>query len=210
MHYLVMVKQVPDDLTIYLDRDSGRLRRTTAGVQMDPASRNAVEHVLQIRRDGDTIAAMTKGPERAVETLRQAMAMGCDGAYLLCDPEFEGSDLLATARTLVAAIRHVRTPPVDVIVLGDRSADGRTGILGPMLAEAMGWPLLHAGDEIHGHGVMVVPQGINTPRTPKAIQVMKAGKLPITTWKRADLGLETAQVGFEGSATRVIRSEKIS
>jgi electron transfer flavoprotein beta subunit len=209
MHYLLLVKQVPDDLKIYLDRESGLLRRSTAGVQMDPASRNAIEYVLQTRAEGDTVAVMTKGPERAAEVLRQAVAMGCDTAYHLSDPEFEGSDLLATARTLVAAIRHVRNPAPDVIVLGDRSADGRTGTIGPMLSEALGWPLDYAGAAVVAQRVIVVPEGFNTPRTPKAIQVMKASKQPVTTWKRDDLGLEPDQIGLRGSATRVIRSEKV-
>lgn len=210
MHYLVLVKQIPDDLTIYLDRDSGLLRRSTAGVQTDPSSRNAVEYALQLRREGDIISVMTKGPARALESLRQALAMGCDAAYHLFDPAFEGSDLLATARTLVAAIRHHHTPPVDVVMIGDRSADGRTGVLGPMLAEALGWPLVFGGaGEVPPHGVIVVPQGFNTPRTPKAMQVMKASKMPVASWSRTDLGLDPTQVGLTGSATRVIRSVKI-
>lgn len=209
MHYLVLVKQIPDDLTIYLDRDSGLLRRSTAGVQTDPSSRNAVEYALQLRRDGDTVSVMTKGPARALEALRQALAAGCDAAYHLSDTAFEGSDLLATARTLVAAVRHLRTPPVNAVILGDRSADGRTGVLGPMLAEALGWPLHTAAEEGTDHAVIIVPQGSNTPRTPKAIQVMKASKQPVTTWGRGDLGLDPTQVGLSGSATRVIRSTKV-
>ncbi len=209
MHYLILVKQVPDDLTIYLDRESGLLRRSTAGVQMDPASKNAVEHALQARVDGDILSVMTKGPERAAEVLRQAMAMGCDSAYHLCDPAFEGSDLLSTARTLIAAVRHLHTPAIDVIVLGDRSADGRTGIIGPMLSEALTWSLVQAGAALVPHTVVVVPQGYNTPRTPKALQVMKASKQPITVWRHNDLGLEPNQIGLSGSATRVLRSEKL-
>jgi electron transfer flavoprotein beta subunit len=209
MHYLVLVKQVPDDLKIYLDRESGLLRRSTAGTQTDPASRNAIEYALQARKEGETISALTKGPTRAVEVLRQALAMGCDAAYHLCDPAFEGSDLLATARTIIAAVRHFTAPPVGAVVLGDRSADGRTGLLGSMLAEALGWPLHVAGEHMPRGGVIVVPEGINTPRTPKALQVMKASKIPITTWMHTDIGLEAAQIGLAGSATRVIRSEKV-
>lgn len=209
MHYLVLVKQVPDDLTIYLDRESGLLRRSSTGVQTDPASRNAIEYVLSTRQSGDSVTVITKGPARAADALRQALAMGCDAAYHLCDPAFEGSDLLATARTIIFAIRHLHAPH-GAIVLGDRSADGRTGLLGHILAEALGWPLA-APDTFDGRdAVIVVPFGFNTPRTPKAIQVMKASKIPITTWTCASIGLEATHAGLRGSATRVIRSEKIS
>ncbi|MCU0493488.1 MAG: hypothetical protein MUD01_18025 [Chloroflexaceae bacterium] len=207
MHYLVLVKQVPDDLTIYLDRDSGLLRRSTTGVQTDPASRNAVEHALQLRQGDDTISVMTKGPARAAESLRQALAMGCDAAYHLCDPAFEGSDLLSTARTLVAAIRHVPTP-VDAVLIGDRSADGRTGLLGPMLAEALRMPLAYPEQGGARQGIIIITRDANTPRTPTAINVMKAGKKPLTTWATDDLGLDETQTGLRGSATRVVRSAK--
>lgn len=207
MHYLVLIKQVPDDLTIYLDRDSGLLRRSTAGVQTDPASRHALEYALQARTANDRVTVMIKGPDRATEALRQALAMGCDAAYHLCDTAFEGSDLIATARTLVAAIRRV-DPPVEAIVLGDRSADGRTGILGPMISEALAWQLAFTEVAPAPHMVIVVPRDTNTPRTPKAIQVMKASKMPITIWSHADIGLEESQTGLKGSSTRVIRSVK--
>ncbi len=209
MHYLVMIKQVPDDLTIYLDRESGLLRRSTAGVQTDPASRHALEHALQMRSSDDRITVLIKGPERATEALRQAMAMGCDAAVHLNDKVFEGSDLLSTARTLVAAIRRVKEPDIDVIVLGDRSADGRTGTLGPMIAEALGWQLIHHTEEAPPpRSVVIVPRDANAPRIPKPLQVMKASRQPITVWTHEDLGLEPSQTGLDGSATRVIRSEK--
>ncbi len=65
--------------------------------------------------------------------------MGSDASGLLItDPAFAGSDTLATARALAAAIRLVG--PFDLVLCGRNSVDADTGQVGPELAELLDLP----------------------------------------------------------------------
>ena len=44
-------------------------------------------------------------PPKAESALREALAMGCDAAYLICDSLFAGSDNWANSYVLSSAIR---------------------------------------------------------------------------------------------------------
>ena len=61
-------------------------------------------------------------------------------AILISDPAFAGSDTLATARALAAALR--REGPFDLILTGRNSVDADTGQVGPCLAELLELPFL--------------------------------------------------------------------
>jgi electron transfer flavoprotein alpha subunit len=61
---------------------------------------------------------------------------------LISDPAFAGSDTLATARALAAAIHQIG--PFDLILVGKNSVDADTGQVGPELAELLGYPFASA------------------------------------------------------------------
>jgi electron transfer flavoprotein alpha subunit len=65
---------------------------------------------------------------------------------LVSDPAFAGSDTLATARALEAALRHVG--PFDLILTGRNSVDADTGQVGPELAELLGLPFATGAREL--------------------------------------------------------------
>ncbi|MFZ1946377.1 MAG: electron transfer flavoprotein subunit beta/FixA family protein, partial [bacterium] len=105
-------------------------------------------------------------PPEAEEQLREALAMGCDRAYLASDRAFAGADTLATAHCLAAAIRKIgsevggigtgkggrlgkggnggkaagASPGVDLVFCGAYSADGSTAQVGPQIAELLEIP----------------------------------------------------------------------
>jgi electron transfer flavoprotein alpha/beta subunit len=70
--------------------------------------------------------------------LREAIAWGATDGVLVTDVAFAGSDTLATARALAAAVRHCG--PFDLVLVGRNSVDADTGQVGPELAALLDLP----------------------------------------------------------------------
>jgi electron transfer flavoprotein alpha subunit len=133
-----LVKQVPVAETLELG-DDGRLVRAGVSLEMNPYCRRAVAKGVELARaTGGTCTALTLGPPSADDTLREAVAWGADDAVHLCDPAFAGSDTLATARALSAAL--VRLGPFDLVLAGLNTIDGETGQIGPEIAQLLDLP----------------------------------------------------------------------
>ena len=103
---------------------------------------------------GGSCTAITLGPTSADTVLREAILCGCAGGIHVSDPAFAGSDTLATARALAAALE--RCGPWDLVLCGRNSVDADTGQVPAQLAEMLGLPLLTGarqlevdGDTIH-------------------------------------------------------------
>src|SRR5205823_1142128 len=86
------------------------------------------------------------GPPAAEDSLREAIAWGADHGVLVTDPAFAGSDTLATARALAAALE--REGPFDVVLVGRNSVDADTGQVGPELAELLDLPFVTGAREL--------------------------------------------------------------
>src|SRR6185437_11162410 len=95
----------------------GRLRRDGIELEMNPYCRRAVSQAVAI--PGAYITVFTLGPPSADDTLREAIAWGdmhravVDGV-LISDPAFAGSDTLATAKAIAAALR--KEGPFDLVL----------------------------------------------------------------------------------------------
>ena len=74
------------------------------------------------------------GPPQADVALREALAMGCDDAYLVSAREFGGSDTYATSGIIAAALKHIG---YDLIITGRQAIDGDTAQVGPQIAEKL-------------------------------------------------------------------------
>ena len=106
---------------------------------MNAYCRRAVAHGVTLAREtGGTCTVLTLGPPSAEDVLREAVAWGADDGLHVCDEAFAGSDTLATARALAAALE--RSGPYDLVLVGRNSLDGETGQVGPELAELLGLP----------------------------------------------------------------------
>jgi len=147
MQIAVVVKQVPAFAEMALDAD-GRLIRTGLPLELNPYCRRAVSQAVELAagvgRDA-TVTALTLGPPAADDVLREAIAWGVDrgveiGGILVSDPAFAGSDTLATARALAAALRI--TGPFDLVLTGRNTVDSETGQVPPELAELLDVPFL--------------------------------------------------------------------
>ncbi|OYV72082.1 MAG: hypothetical protein B7Z74_06100, partial [Deltaproteobacteria bacterium 21-66-5] len=138
----VLVKQVPVAEALSLGRD-GRLQRDGLELEMNAFCRRAVgQGVALIREGGGSCTVLTLGPPMAVDVLREAIAWGADLGVHITGHEFGGSDTLATARALAAAIR--RTGPYDLVLLGRNAVDSDTGQVGPAVAQFLDLPFLGA------------------------------------------------------------------
>ena len=134
----VLVKQVPLAEEFQLGGD-GRLLREHVPLEINPYCRRAITKGIELATSsGGQCVAFTLGPPAAEEVLREAIAAGASEGIHVCDPAFAGSDTLATARALAAAIGSAG--PFDLVLAGLNSVDADTGQVGPELAELLGLP----------------------------------------------------------------------
>ncbi len=136
----VLVKQVPRVEEMELG-PGGVLRRAGLDLEMNAYCRRAVSKGVDLAREtGGSCTVFTLGPPPAEDALREAVAWGADQGVHICDPAFAGSDTLATARALAAALD--RAGPFDLILAGRNSVDADTGQVGPCVAELLDLPFL--------------------------------------------------------------------
>ncbi len=142
-----LVKQIPKFEAMALGPD-GRLVREGLELEMNAYCRRAVAQAVELGAShGATVTIVTLGPETADDCLREAIAWGLDRdvettGLLVSDPAFAGSDTLATARALAAALRAAG--PFDLVLTGRNSVDADTGQVGPELAELLDLPFATA------------------------------------------------------------------
>jgi len=142
----VLVKQVPKFDELSLDA-AGRLQRTGVPLEMNPYCRRAVTKGVELAREHEgECVVFSLGPEPAVDVLREAIACGATRGILISDPAFAGSDTLATARALAAALKRVGS--FDLVLTGVGSVDAETGQVGPGVAELLGFPFAPAAKRI--------------------------------------------------------------
>jgi electron transfer flavoprotein beta subunit len=163
------------------------------------------------------------GPERALNSLRKALAMGADRAILVADEGAAGSDLVATSLTLAKALE--REQP-DLVLFGQQSSDSDGAVLWAAVAERLKRPVISQVAELTLEGgsltgkrqtefgydiiraplpaVVAVADSINEPRYPSLKGIMGAKSKPQETISLADLGVEAGSAGEPGSHTEVL------
>jgi len=227
-HIVVCIKPVPDPARwdkLELDPDTMLLNRNEVPAVINALDLNALEQALAIKEtSGARISVLTMAPAAAEDELREALAMGCDGAYLASDRAFAGADTLATARCLAAAIAKIGG--ADLVFCGGYSVDGSTAQVGPQIAELLGIPdLTHVVSlELAGHGLRAackVEEGTlvaecdlpalvtfdreaNRPRLPTMPGIRRARAIAVISWNAIDLGLDPDSVGLKGSPTQML------
>ena len=158
---------------------------------------------------------MSIGPKQAQETLRSALAMGCDRAiHVATDVRLDQELNPLAVASLLAKVVEEQKP--DVVIVGKQAIDGDNATTGPMLAELLGWSQATFAaqfDVDEGHGsatveretdagtevvrvalptVVTADLRLNTPRYPKLPNIMKAKKKPLDQLAAADLGVDLA------------------
>ncbi len=219
MRIAVCIVMIPKFEDVFVHRTTGELRAIPA--IMNPADENALELALSMKDSkGGEVVAVSCGGESSDGVLRRAIAMGCDHAYHLLDERFTGSDPLATARILGEALKKIKP---DLVICGSEALNG--GQTGPRVAEVLGVPhfieavnvtpedppkLKRMRDDreeelnLSVPSLVTVRRGVNSPRIPKAVQIMRAHKEGVLMrWNLEDLGIDADLVGPKGSSTKV-------
>ncbi|MCC7487095.1 MAG: hypothetical protein IT529_19155 [Burkholderiales bacterium] len=128
MKVAALIKQIPAVESLKLDRE-GRLVRAGVVLEMNAYCRRAVSLAIMLSaRTAGRCTVLTLAPESGEEVIRDALAAGADDGILISDPAFSGSDTLATARALAAALRKIDA--VDLVTCGLNSVDADIGIVG--------------------------------------------------------------------------------
>src|SRR6266487_4298654 len=222
MKIAVCVKHVPEG-TRRIDPGTKRLDRSGEG-SLNHFDANAVEEALRLKGDSDTeVVAISLGPQKALDSLRKALAMGADRAVLVSDDAAAGSDLVATSRLLAAALEREET---DLVLFGQQASDADGAVLWAAIAERLRRPVVSQAAELSVEAgslrvkrqtefgydviesplpaVVAVSDAINEPRYPSLKGIMGAKKKPFETLTLADVGVDAGDAGEAGSKTEVL------
>src|SRR5919201_2297978 len=197
MKIAVCAKYVPEAAAnARIDPQSKRLDRSGEGT-LNQFDVHAVEEALKLKQaEGEAeVVVVSVGPERALEAMRKALAMGADRVVLVSDEGAAGSDLLPTSLVLARALE--REEP-DLVLLGQQASDSDGAVLWAALAERLRRPLVSQVAELtvadgkltgkrqteYGYDVIEAPlpavvavsDAINEPRYPSLKGIMGAKK----------------------------------
>jgi electron transfer flavoprotein beta subunit len=138
MKIIVSVKQVPArDSALRVDSSGSRMDESDLSYEMNEPDAYALEEALQLKEKlGGEVVAVCAGPDRAIPTIREALAKGADRAIHV-QVNSEGMlDALATGRLLAKA---VQPEAPDLVLTGLQSDDMGYGQTGVVLAEVLGF-----------------------------------------------------------------------
>ncbi|HEX6800968.1 MAG TPA: electron transfer flavoprotein subunit beta/FixA family protein [Candidatus Binatia bacterium] len=225
MNVVVCGKVIPaSTVIIELDANSKRMVRKGVPHELDPMAASAVEEGLRLtEKHGGSVVLVTMGASDVTIGIRNALAMGVASAVHILDDAVAGSDTLATAKLLAAAIKK---QPFDIVLCATESGDSYSGIVHGQIAQLLGIPPLTFAKEITVDGdkvaikrqsetgydvvestlpaLVACSSGINEPRYPQLKGIMAAKKKEIKVYKAADLGLSPDQVGESGAREKVL------
>ena len=176
MHLLVFIKQVPDASQVRVNYDTGTLIREGVPAIINPFDKHAIEEAVRIKEKfSGTVSVLTMGPPMAESSLKEALSMGVDDAYLLSDRVFAGSDTLATSYTLWAGAKKIieEKGDVDIFLSGKQAIDGDTAQTGPGIATRFDIPLITYAIEIKDIDLK--------KRTMKVVRLIESGTETIET-----------------------------
>ncbi len=227
LEIIVCIKPIPDPSRwnrLRLDPETMMLRRDEIPSLINPLDRTAIAQAVLLREEsGGNIHVLTMAPPSGEEQLREALAMGCDRAYLATDAAFAGADTLATARCLQAMIAKIGS--FDLVLCGAQSLDGSTSHVGPQVAELLQIPdLTHAVKVGRADGkiraecqrglkiavcecdlplLITLNQEAVPPRLTDIRGLASAVEKQIEVLSAADLGLAPDQIGLAGSPSKM-------
>src|SRR4026209_1310341 len=122
MKIAVAVKQVPaKDAPLRLSQSGEWIRETEIGFEINEPDSFALDAAMRLKeKHGGEVVAVSMGPERAKQTIKEALAKGADRGIHIADDSSLLLDPLAAARFLSAAIEKEK---FDLILTGLQSDD---------------------------------------------------------------------------------------
>lgn len=230
MNIVVLLKQTPDtESVIRIAADGKSIVTDDLKWIINPYDEFAVEAALRLKeKHSGSVTIVSWGPQRVVESIRTALAMGADSGVLVDDDALEGSDSLGVAKALAAAVQELNA---DIVLCGSRAVDYDEAQRGPMVAELLGWPHLALGVAVDSDGSKVqidrpieggkvtaeaeLPAVVTlggshavwNPRYASLPGIMKAKKKPLANKKLADIGIEGSECGGGAAKIRITALE---
>ena len=234
MKIIVPIKQVPETSNVKMDEETGTMIRDGIESIINPLDLYAIEAAIRLKEQFlSEITVISMGPGKAIEAIKEAIAMGCDNGVLLSDRKFAGSDTWATSYVLSQCIKKIGK--YDLILCGERATDGDTAQVGPGIASFLDLPLSTFTSEIicleknsirikrlveGGYEfldmqlptVLTVVKEINDPRLPTLKGKLRAKEIKIPMWGPKNIDAQDECLGLKGSPTRVVKifPQKIS
>ena len=231
MVIITLIKQVPLPDEMRMGED-GLMDRTKAKSIINVDCQYGLEAGLQLKKhypDARMIVC-SMGPASFQASLKRAISMGYDEAFLLSDRKLGGSDTYATGLALSTLLKHLgftkeSTEPF-VIFAGRQTSDGDTAHVPSQVAENLGIPQATFVENVtpDNNGKIVAKRIIEggyqmlelpmpcvvsfTPtgtalRKPSLVGAIKARNAQVTVLGIDDIGLGTEKIGINGSPTIV-------
>jgi len=215
MKILVCIKQVPDMESKFKVNAAGTwYEETDLAWRMNEYDEYAVEQAVQLKQlagEAD-LTVLCIGSDRVKETMKKALAMGCDRGFHIADNDSYLKDPFAIA-SLIA--NYAKEQSFDLIFTGMQSQDRGSAQVGVLVAEMLGIPSLttlvefsyadgtiNAKRELEGGikakvscatpALVTCQLGLNTPRYPTLPNIMKAKKKEMISTPVADLNPEAS------------------
>jgi electron transfer flavoprotein beta subunit len=199
MNIFVFIKRVPDtESNIRIGDDKTHIVTEDLHHITNPYDDYAIEEAIKIKENhGGEVTVISLGTEKAVEILRRALAMGADNALLL-KHDNDITDPYVIAKSLAD---YTRKNLPDIIFFGKQAVDNDNAQVGAIFAEILDLPCVtvitelkinenkiavkresDSGTqlvEVEMPAVFTTQKGLNEPRLPALIKIMKARKKEI-------------------------------
>jgi len=226
-----LIKQVPLVTEMRMGED-GLMDRTKAKSMINNDCQFGLEAGLQLKKQypDAKLVVCSMGPGSFEASLRRAISMGYDEAYLLSDRKLGGSDTFATGLAIATMLKHLGytkdAKEPFIVFAGRQTSDGDTAHVPSQVAGNLEIPQATFVEKVEADGkgnviarriieggyqmmklpmpcvISLTPTGI-PPRKPSLSGAIKARKATITVFGIADIGLSTDKIGISGSPTIV-------
>ena len=211
MKIIVCIKQVPAK-DAPLSIAGNWIKESDIGFEMNEPDSYALEEALRLKeKHGGEVIAISMGPERVKQTIKEALAKGADRGIHIADDQFAQLDPLSAARMLAQALRKENA---DLILTGLQSDDHGFGQTGVLIASLLDLPLATIIMQIEVQGkkmrlkreleagwfqhiecplpaVLSIQSGINKVRYATLKGIMAAKKKEIACITRESLGVKS-------------------
>ncbi len=224
MKILVCIKQVPDMESKFKVNDEAKWYDSgDLAWRMNEYDEYAVEQAVQLKEQlGEAdLTVLCIGPDRVKETMKKALAMGCDRGAHVTDDDFFRKDPMEIASIIA---QYAQDKNFDVIFTGMQSQDRGSAQVGVLVSEMLDVAcvttvveFVYDGGEINvkreleggvrakvktsAPALITCQLGLNTPRYPTLPNIMKAKKkellsTPVNELLKVEGQQETASIYF--------------
>lgn len=202
----------------------------TGKYTLNPYDLHVVQYLMERKEQFNlNISCLCMGNEKAEEVLKYCYALGIDGAYLISDNNFVGSDTYSTSYIIANAIKKIGS--FDAILCGSRSIDGETGQVPFGIAQRLDMSSVSGVTEIlqfNENNIVVKREYDNRMETIQGkapillvfnqfsteepivnfMQLKRVRNRKVSIINSTNLDINIKKCGLAGSLTKVLETEK--